>query len=362
MLKMEHENLMAAADWSRSAEVVPDLQFRLVNSLATYLNYLGYYSEGRLLINEALEADSDRRPTAERADALRNAGLLAYMQGDYPATRSHIEEALAIYRQLNPEGNRGLADALITLGDMGTEIGDYGWAAEQMLEALEIMSELGDIQGIARANWQLGACYIRTGQFEAAVKYLEESLPLLRQLGERTGISIALSGLAEIAIRQGNYDRAETLEDESIVLRQEVGEKWGIAVSLGNYAWIALSRGDLQEASSMLRQSIALRFEIGDLGGFCWCLEKYAEIVAVGGFVEPGTNGAAAHERAAVLYGAAAALRKPIGSVIDLIDQEQYEGRMAMIKDELGIELFERCWESGAAMSLGQALHYALGN
>jgi len=360
VLKDEHENLMAAAYWSRSARAVPGSQFRLVNSLATYLNFLGYYSEGRVLIQAALETDGRKEPTFERADALRNAGLLAYMQGDYPATRSNIEEALTIYRQLGPEGRRGLADALITLGDMGTEIGDYGWAAEQMLEALQIMAELGNIRGIARANWQLGACNIRTGEFEAAVKYLEEALPPLRQLGERTSISIALSGLAEIAIRQADYSRAMALEEESLALRRELGEKWGIAVSLGNYAWIALCRGDLLEAGSLLTQSMTLRFEIGDVGGFCWCLEKFAEISVNGRLAEPGPDGTAAFERAAVLLGAAAALRSPVGSVIDQIDQEEYEQRLARVKVKLGQELFERCWATGTTMTMSQLLKYTL--
>jgi hypothetical protein len=67
-------------------------------------------------------------------------------------------------------------------------------------------------------------------------------------------------------------------------------------------------------------------------------------------------------ERSAVLFGAAAALREPIGSVIDQIDQEAYESRIAKIKGKMESAAFNSCWATGSAMTMEDALDYAMGS
>ena len=359
-LEREHDNLRAALDWSRTAEGAAQFGLRLAGSLRRFWGGRGYFHEGGKHLSAALSRPDALERTAARAKALHAAGHLAFLQGDYPASRPRLDESLSIYRELGPAGRRDLADALITLGDMETGGGDYATATALMQEALAIMRELKDVRGIARALWQLGACAVHLGDYEPAVHYFEEALPLLRQVGDNSHTAVALSGLAEVAVRRGDYEHALALEEESLELRREISETWGIAISYGNFAWVALRRGDLPQAVTRLGESLALRREIGDRGGIAWCLEKLAEIALTVGQRESPSRRAEAFQRAARLFGAAAALREPLGSVIDLADQPEYERQVAMLQAQLDERTFTTAWAQGRAMRLEQAIPEAL--
>ena len=60
------------------------------------------------------------------------------------------------------------------------------------------------------------------------------------------------------------------------------------------------------------------------------------------------------------LLSAAGALRISIGSVIDPADQPDYQKRRAALREKLGQERFAGLWEEGRALSLEQAIMYAL--
>jgi predicted ATPase len=359
-LEIEQDNFRAALEWCQTAEDKAESGLRLTGSLASFWSSRSYYDEGREHLSAALSRPGALDRTAARAKALSAAGLMAYIQSDYPATRPLLEESLSIYKELGPACRRGLADALITLGDMETELGHYATASSLMKEALVIMRELEDARGIARALWQLGQCAVRPGDYEQAIQYFEMALPLLRQEGDRTHTAIALTGLAEVALRQGDYERATILEEESLTLRREIGETWGIAVSLGNFAWIALRRNDLNRAQALLAESLTLRREIGDIGGAAWCLEKFAEIAQITGQSASSSRRVMDSRRSARLFGAAHSLRTPIGSVIDLADQPANEHLIATIRARLDQETFISSWDEGEAMSLDEAVAYAL--
>lgn len=360
LLELEHDNLRAALEWSLTGEGKTDLGLRLAGSLENFWSARGYFSEGREHLSAALARPEAFERTAPRAKALHAAGLLAYIQSDYPATLPLLEESISIYRDLAPSGRQGLANALITLGDMETEVGDYASASSLMKEALDIMRGLNDQRGIARALWQLGQCAVRPGDFEQAVQYYEMALPLLRQIGDKSHTAIALSGLAEVAVRRGDYERAYILEEESLALRREIDETWGIAISLANFAWIALRQNDLKQAAALLAESITLRHEIGDKGGIAWCLEKLAEIALTTGQQASASRRDEGFRRAARLFGAAEALRAPVNSSIDLVDQPEYERLVAIVRAELDEAAFTDAWAEGQAMTLEQTIKYAL--
>lgn len=361
-LEIEHDNLRAALAWYLNAQGQAESGLLLAASLEHFWGIRGYFSEGIDHLSAALSRSDAKERTLARANALHATGHLTYLQGRYPETRLVVEESLSIYREIDPIDQQGLANALITLGDMETELGNYSIAFKLMQEALEIMRELEDSRGISRALWQLGACVVRRGDYEQSVKYFEEALPLLRQVGDRGSTTIALSGLSEVAIRQGNYERATLLEEESLRLRREIDEPWGIAVSLGNFAWIALCQDDINQAESLLNESLTLRRDIGDRGGSAWCLEKLAEIALITGQRKSSPNSKVDFQRAARLFGAAEAIRKPVNSQIDLVDQPEYRRQVATIRKQVDESTFKRAWADGGVMSIEQAIEYALCN
>ena len=202
---------------------------------------------------------------------------------------------------------------------------------------------------------------MRPGDYEQAYQYFDEALSLYRQIGDKDGLSMVLSGLGELAVRQGDSGRAIMLLEESLALRRETGYKWGIAASLGTLGWALLRQGDFKQSLTHLGESLTLRREIGDSsGGMAWCLEKIAEIVMTNGQRQASPQRDEAFQRAVQLFGAAEALREPIGSAIDLVDQPEYESKLAIVRTQLGEAAFAVAWAEGQAMTLKQAIEYAL--
>ena len=110
----------------------------------------------------------------------------------------------------------------------------------------------------------------------------------------------------------------------------------------------------------MLAESLQLRRELGDKGGIAWCLEKLAEIALTTGQRDSGPRQGEDFQRAARLFGGAEALRAPVNSVIDLVDQPEYERQVALVRSQLGETSFTAAWAAGRAMTLDQAIEYAL--
>jgi len=101
---------------------------------------------------------------------------------------------------------------------------------------------------------------------------------------------------------------------------------------------------------SILRESLEIRLDTGDKGGIAWCLEKLAEAA----YLEKQ------YKKSVEIYGAAAALRAPIGSVIDPADRSDYERVLSELRAALGEDAFAALWAEGAALSLDEIIAGAL--
>ena len=347
-MEQEHDNLRAALEWSKTAEGAGELCLRLAGTLGLFWETRGYFSEGRERLSAILSTDLAHGQTAAHAKLLARAAELAYRQSDYAATVELAEESLSICREIDDK--QGAASVLIKLGNAATEAGDYATASGFLEEALTIWQELDDKHGTARALISLGWAAMRPGDYQLANARLEAALAISRELEDTRSIGFELSGLGEVALRQGDYVRANRLLEESLELRKQLGNKWGVGVSLGTLGWVAIHEGDWQRALARLGESLEVRQEIGDKGGIAWCLERLAEVALAQGNLE----------KAVGLLSAAAALRISIGSVIDPVDQPEYQNRRASLRAELGEAQFAAKWEEGRTMTMDQAIAYAL--
>lgn len=356
----DHDNLRAALEWSRTAGGA-QAGLRLAAACGRFWRLHGFLSEGRAQLLAALATARAAPPVdaAAEARAVYFAGSLAYLQSDYSAARAHFEDSLAVYEALGPPGRAGVADTLSMLGETATEEGDYAAANGLFERALALWRELGHTRGIADVLMQRGWSAQRTGNNDLAVQQLEESLGLFRQIGDAANLSFSLAGLGEVALRQGHYARARQLLEESLALRRQHGERWGMGTSLGSLGWLALRQGDYARMRADIGASLALRVETGDRGGIAWCLEKLAEAALL---QAPAAAPAARAElrRAARLYGAAAALRAPVHSVIDPADQPEHERNLSALLAAMGQTAYEEAWAEGAALPLEQAIAQGL--
>ncbi len=348
--ELENDNLRAAMDWSLLAANRVEIGLHLAIITAIFWKLHGHYNEGRLRLAVFLAHESLRQPTQLRAQALYSASVLAFYQSDYPAVNALAQESLSICREHGSEAHLGVADALEMLAETASETGNYSAATKLYEEALFLYREVGYLLGICDTLKMMCYTDMRAGNFEHIELRMEEALAISRQSKSQYSIATSLAALGELAIRQGRVERAQGFLKEGLRISQRLGNKWGTAVALGSLGWLALRQGDFSGMKKLLRQSLDIRIETGDQGGIAWCLEKLAE----------GHGLQTRYRQAVVIFGAAAALRAPIGSMMDAADRPEYERMTSDLRTLLGKETFDTAWDEGQAMMSEQAVDYAL--
>jgi non-specific serine/threonine protein kinase len=348
--ELENDNLRAAMEWSLLAVNRAAKGLQLATITAIFWKLHGHHNEGRLRLAAILAHEAVQKPTLVRAQALHRASVLEFYQSDYPAARALLEESLTISRRLGIEGRLEVANALEMLAEVASETGDYSTGTKLYEEALPLYREVGDLLGISDTLKMMCYTEMRAGNFEHIESRMEEALVISRQSKSQHSIASSLSALGELAVRQGRVERAQSLLKEGLSISQRLGEKWGIAIALGSLGWLALRQSDFSEMRKLLRQSLDIRLDTGDRGGMAWCLEKLAE----------ATSLQTHFEKAAIIFGAAAALRAPVGSMMDAVDRPNYERLISSLRTSLGKDAFETAWGEGQSMSLELAIDFAL--
>ena len=314
-LESDHDNMRAALGWAM-AQGDSAAALRLSGALGWFWFVRGPLSEGRQWLQQAIGlslrstnmAGMSADYRSRYAGAVEAAGLMADAQGDYVTLHSLYEESLVLYRELGDKA--GSALSLHWLGNVAVYQGDYTTARMLHEESLALYRELEDKGGIGFSlNW-LGIVASSQGDYAAARVFHEESLELFRDLGDKRNIAMSLSLLGVVAGYQGNHATARILHEESLVLFRELGDKKNIAEVLPGLAAVA-------EANRRPK-------------------------------------------RATKLLGAVESLLERIGARLDPIERGDFERTLAAARAQLDEAAFAKAWEEGRAMTMEQALEFAL--
>jgi predicted ATPase/DNA-binding SARP family transcriptional activator/DNA-binding CsgD family transcriptional regulator len=306
-LEAEHDNLRAVLRWSLEDEPETALQFAGV--LARFWEIRSNFLEGRGWLETALRQNG-RAEAAIRAKALTEAGTFAWYQTDFEQATVFHREALALY-----------------------------WG-------------LGDECSAAFSLMCLGAQELDQGNYELAAPIFEEALTLSRKVGDKRTSAFVLHNLGEVARHRGEYDQAIALGMDSLSLLRELEDNWMVAYQL---SWlgmvVAYHSDDHKEAANFLREGLTLGRELRlENVGLAQCLEASAALA--------GTKAKGA--RAAKLYGAADALRDAIGAPLAPVDRSDYEHNLAAARSQLDEAAWETVWVEGQAMTIEEAVEFAL--
>jgi predicted ATPase/DNA-binding SARP family transcriptional activator len=255
------DNLRAALSWVGEQGQV-ELGLRLAGALERFWFTRGYLSEGREWLERFLTpADSAEASPAVRAQAFSAAGLLANTQGDHIRAVRWLELGLECYRVADDLA--GAVRALTTLGGVAYDQGDLREARERWEQSLAQARAVGDPGEIARALGNLGEAHYHLGELESAAALHIEALALARQLGRANLEAFQLGDLGNVARRQGDLQRATALHRQALELKRALGARRQIAITLEDLAAVAAAEGNAMRAARLLGAAAAIREEIG---------------------------------------------------------------------------------------------------
>jgi predicted ATPase/DNA-binding XRE family transcriptional regulator len=313
-----HDNLRAALGWFISHGEV-EAAFRLNETLRWFWEVRGYQNEGLRWLNAALALDHEGLDPVLRIDARIDCGTLNWQLGNFAE----------------------------------------GWALYSQALELSRRAELPDL--IACTQGLLARLAIEQGDYDQAVPLLNESLALSRELGTTADIEGALLGLGEVALAQGDYARAEALCREGVALKEGMALEQTLRSYLQyvllrqNLGEIALVQGNYSQALAWLTEGLALGGEFKHVRSLTLLLAYIAVVIGTAPDRSPSDV-----QRAARIWGAVEAMRNASGLLFNVAHRTRLEHYMELARAGLDAETWAKAWAEGRAMSLEQAIEYAL--
>jgi predicted ATPase/class 3 adenylate cyclase/Tfp pilus assembly protein PilF len=348
-LEAEHDNMRAALSWALERKE-EELALRLGGALWWFWSMHGYYSEGRRWLEAALAIEGRESPEV-RAMALTGVGSLAFDQGDLDRAQEAYEEGLQLL--VHEEAGEAREAKLLLLGLLGWlawQREEHGQAKELFEESLALSREMSDTWWLASSLSNLALVPESRGDYKRATELYEESMDLFREQGDKHRLAYCLINLGMEVYFQGDLGRAGKLTEEAVALFRELGARGDVALGLCNLGWIALLQDDLGSPAEIYKESLSLAWDTGmnqivhhDLEGLT-CLA--------------GAKGEA--ERAARLWGAAQVLHETKGIPRDIDFLAEADARISAVRSGMGEEEWEEAWRKGRAMTLDEAISYAL--
>jgi tetratricopeptide (TPR) repeat protein len=223
--------------------------------------------------------------------------------------KPYSEQALSIARAHNDKHNT--ARALVMLAFAFTDEEKFAEAQSALEESQALFQEVQDEWGYAMAVCILGWSEFWQENWPIALTLMETALSIYRQFGDLYLMSVVLSQIGRTHEKQGNRAQSETATKEALVLAQQVDSKYEIASGL-------------------------------------WFLGELAQH-------------ARRYTRAVHLSSAARKLHDSIGAW-QPEDNTKWEGRLSFCGAELDEAELILALEQGRAMTMEQAIDYALEN
>lgn len=235
-LELDHDNLRAALEFGLGIDGAErrEIGLRLVGALVKFWWLRGDFDEGRRWLSRALDGSGR---SASRMKALHGAGWLAIVQSDLTSARCHLEESLAIARDL--EDKQTIAWTLLLLGLVAAYNKDPDAAHGLGNESLVLAESVGDQALVAWALQTLVVAAREVGNLSSAHALAERSLAIRRDLGDELGAASILLLMAGTALEQGDVPKARCCYRECLPTFVRVGSRWWLSHVLVGFANLA---------------------------------------------------------------------------------------------------------------------------
>ena len=308
----------------------------------------GDRDQARALTDELLALIHRSPMDPEREEWLEPLAYRARMLGDY-AYASHILETLVA--RAEAVGDRRIAaHARTGLGLLAREQGEYDRAAVLYTESIAELREVGDLLAGCRALIGLSDVERDRGHADRVTELCEEALEALEEIGDVCYMGFSLHNLGVAAWLQGDVDRAQQLLDESLRLVHSVESAADTVEVLATTGLLALDGGKYDRAGGILAECLTSARKSQSRWVVATLLEGMAGVA----------SGSGQPDRAAVLFGAAEAVRQRMGTPRPPALNGLVNRYVAEVATALGQEPFDVKLEQGHSLGLEEAVDFAL--
>ena len=283
-LLLEHGNVRAALTWLHhgandtrpGSSAYAEQALRLAATMADFWRMI-FPREGIQWLHASLEAAHDA-PIPVRQKAHRGLGWINLFMGNYASALTYFEDALALARQVDDvwalgEALRGVGNALVWQGNCVR-------AETYLDESLALARTARDTSGLIFSLWSLAEATYIQDDYERAAALLADSRQFVDEIGFRLGHGHVLEFLGRIARRQGDDVRARQLFVESLAFVEVGGEVWLATTALDGLAGWGAATGVPRRAACLFGAAQATRRLFNDPPRFPYVRADYARDLA----------------------------------------------------------------------------------
>jgi predicted ATPase/DNA-binding SARP family transcriptional activator len=346
-LEKEIDNFRFELSWCVS-EQKTESALRLLGALSWTWGWRGHFIEMCSWFDKIRALPEVNDYPALYARLLNYMGRESWLLGDFRHARPVLEKSQAIWLKLGANGERGLAEALESLGNVALfHEADIETAQAYFEQCFELYQKHEDQRGMTWAMLDLGSLAFVQGHFARAEEQFMKGLAVFQELGDKFSVAYILTGLGELARFLGDYERAGKFYEQILEIFRELRGRFTLAWPYLGLGWVSLHGGAYGKANDLFEESLKLSMEDSNKSAITVCLAGFASVLGMTG--KP--------QQAARLLGAVEFSLKSIGRPADQKDFDHY---VAAVRGQLDDASFAKAWAEGRDMTLEQAVDYGL--
>jgi len=255
----------------------PQGQARALNELAWLDQLQRQYEAATDHVEQALALLTEQDP--ERAMSYRVQGMIAIGRNQLQAAELYHRKALAGFEA--QKDYRKIAWGLQNVAYSLRQMNELEKAIPLYQQAEIILKEVNDIYHWAFVNLNLGATYYHVGQPENAFVPYSHAQRVFIQMQNKLYIAHTHNNLGLYYITQQAYEAAEDSFQVAIAIFKEINEPGWLVNSMDGLAMTFINAGEFDKALSILEQAQGMLSEIAETGNYeylCISLTKHWEI------------------------------------------------------------------------------------
>jgi len=265
-LDAEFANLQASQAWLATQS---NSNKEACGFLVDYAEVLASYLRQRGLNVELLRWCEDGLRAPEQLG--RNLGWLLLLRCEAQMALGQWDQAVAsaqaAVQASQSEDPDTYARAVLAVGRLELNQGDYEEALETLATAETLLSEQSDYEGLATARAEIAAYYLNRNELDKALSLYHEVDRIRRQAGATEASDHTLVMLGVTYRKKREYAEAARYLQKLLKRSEERRNPGPTATSAHHLAWVYLNQGDLVQARRLCGRAITLYEEIGDIRG-----------------------------------------------------------------------------------------------
>ena len=235
--------------------------WQLADVLDRLLDRQGRWQDQLVIQHIALKAAQRSGERRGVASALRAIGFTNGRLGDYRQSREDLEQALALFTELDDA--HGVAESHRLLAFQANANGEHDTALAHYESAMDIYRLAEDESFQAAVGNEVGWTHILRGDYQLALTRCQEALILHTKLGDDSGAAADWDSLGYAHHHLGQYHEAIACFDPAVRLYQHTGDRALEADTLLHLGDAELGLGRRAAARETVARAVAILEDLG---------------------------------------------------------------------------------------------------